>query len=154
MAAAGFALTVWRSSMRRVPPLKDVLAAVIISSTLSAACGLNAGAQAVEPGRCTKEIADIVATIDALMSQANPDITGYTDLLRAKAPEGPCDVDVVRRTVRSSPHFHWDKVYTTSESFRLTSKYLVSDFWIDLNTKEMPKEGIAIHIKKDQGDYL
>ncbi|NNH67134.1 hypothetical protein HLI17_28315 [Rhizobium laguerreae] len=140
--------------MRRVPPVKNLLSAFFISSTLSAAGGPNAAAQTVEPGRCSKEIADIVATIDALMSQAKPNTMGYDELLRKKLPKGPCDIDAIRTTTKQSPYFHWHKVGKHSEMFRLSSKYLVSDFWIDLHTKEIPKEGITVHVKKDEADYL
>ncbi|TBC87275.1 hypothetical protein ELH26_30570 (plasmid) [Rhizobium leguminosarum] len=140
--------------MRRVSPMRDLLSAFIISSTLSAAGGPNAGAQTVEPGRCSKEIADIVATIDALMSQAKPNTMGYDELLRKKLPKGPCDIDAIRAATKQSPYFHWHKVGENSEMFRLSSKYLVSDFWIDLHTREIPKEGINVHVKKDEADYL
>ncbi|SCW87370.1 hypothetical protein SAMN02927900_05925 [Rhizobium mongolense subsp. loessense] len=140
--------------MRCVPPAKHFLIALMVSSTLSATWGTNAGAQTVERGRCSKEVADIVATIDALMFQAKPSIRGYTKLLREKLPNGPCDVDAIRTIVKQSPHFHWHKVLKSGEMFRLSSKYLVSDFWIDLNTREIPSKGINVRVKKDEVDFL
>lgn len=140
--------------MHCVPLAKDFLAALTVASTLSATWGLNAGAQTVDPGRCSKEIADIVATIDALMSQAKPSTWGYIKILREKLPEGPCDIDAIRTIVKRSPYFHWHKAAENSEMFRFSSKYLVSDFWIDLQTKAIPKKGINIRVKKVEGDYL
>ncbi|MBB2701448.1 UNVERIFIED_ORG: hypothetical protein GGI66_006168 [Rhizobium esperanzae] len=88
------------------------------------------------------------------MSQAKPSVAGYNELLRAKSPQGPCDVDAIRTITKQSPYFHWHKVLPNGEAFRLSSKYLVSDFSLDLRTNEIVKESIVIRVKKDEGDYL
>lgn len=109
--------------------------------------------QTVEPGRCSREVESVVATIDAMMFRERPNINGYTEALREKLPKGPCDIEAIRAAAKSSPHFRWHKILRTSETFRFVSKDLVADFWVDLKTKEMPNLGIQIHAKKTEADY-
>ncbi len=109
--------------------------------------------QTVEPGRCSGEVENVVATIDAMMFRERPNIDGYTEALREKLPNGPCDIEAIRAAAKSSPHFRWHKIFRTSETFRFVSKDLVADFWVDWKTKEIPNLGIQIHAKKTEADY-
>src|SRR5262245_41089335 len=105
------------------------------------------------PGRCSKEMADVVASIDALMFQERPSIRHYTEYLRTKIPEGSCDLDAVRAVAMKSPHFRWHKISNSTEVFRFASSDLVSEFQIYLNSMEIPKLGCWIRVKKTEEDY-
>jgi hypothetical protein len=94
-----------------------------------------------------------VATIDAMMNLRKPNIAGYTEGLRSMLPKGPCDIEAVRKISMKSTYFRWRKVYSSGEMFRLSSKYLVSDFWIDTKTNEFSKKSISIRIKIEEADF-
>lgn len=142
--------------------MTDNLLRHIVSAAVAAALSLSMQpsawaqdtvTQTVEPGRCSKEMADVVAAIDVMMFRERANIDGYTEALREKLPKGPCDIEAIRAAAKSSPHFRWHKIFRTSETFRFVSKELVAEFWVDLKTMEIPNLGIEIHVKKTEDDY-
>ncbi|WP_434713070.1 hypothetical protein NMA58_09035 [Rhizobium sp. YTUHZ045] len=113
----------------------------------------TASTQTVEPGRCYNEMAGVIAAIDAVMSREKADISGYSKRLQQKLPKGPCDIEAIRAVATSSPRFRWYKIGKMSDMFRFSNEELVSDFWIDLNTKEIPRDSLWIRVKKTEYDY-